>query len=235
MIVLPVTVPRSALQVAAILPLFAAIAEGHDYITTAITFDREIVRIVHARCARCHRPGGEAFSLLTYKDARPWAEAIKEEVLSRRMPPWGAVKGFGEFRNDQGLTAEQLEQIVSWTGGGVPEGEAKDVPPLPDFGKSEPQPKPSIVVRKDGYVFTRLFTLAGLLPVAVPKGASMQIVAERPDGSIEPLVWLYEYDPTRPHVFWLEQPLALPAGTVLRGLDAGTQIGLLTAPKKAAK
>ena len=27
------------------------------------------------------------------------------------MPPWGAVKGFGEFRNDQGLTAEQLELI----------------------------------------------------------------------------------------------------------------------------
>ena len=32
---------------------------------------------------------------------QPRAIAIKEAVLSRRMPPWGAVKGFGSFRNDQ--------------------------------------------------------------------------------------------------------------------------------------
>jgi len=41
-----------------------------------------------------------SFSMLTYAEARPWAVAIKDEVLSRRMPPWGAVKGFGEFRDD---------------------------------------------------------------------------------------------------------------------------------------
>ncbi len=107
----------------------ARAAWGHDIITTPITFDREILRIVDSRCASCHHPGGPAFSLLTYKDARPWAEAIKEEVLARRMPPWGAVKGFGDFRNDQALTPEQLELIVSWADGGVPEGEEKDLPP----------------------------------------------------------------------------------------------------------
>ena len=70
---------------------------------------------------------------MTYAAARPWAVAIKEEVLERRMPPWGAVKGFGDFRNDKALTPEQLELIVSWVGGGVPEGEAKDLPPDPKF------------------------------------------------------------------------------------------------------
>src|SRR5438105_11797568 len=84
---------------------------AHDVITTKITFDREIARIVYARCASCHRPGGTAFSLMTYDDARPWAKAIQEEVLERRMPPWGAVKGFGDFRNDQALTPEQIEVI----------------------------------------------------------------------------------------------------------------------------
>ncbi len=29
------------------------------------------------------------------RTVEPWAEAIKEEVLARRMPPWNAVKGFG--------------------------------------------------------------------------------------------------------------------------------------------
>ena len=54
------------------------------------------------------------------------------------MPPWGAVKGFGDFRNDQALTPEQLELIVSWADGGVPEGEEKDLPPPPKFDESTP-------------------------------------------------------------------------------------------------
>ena len=62
---------------------------------------------------------------MTYAEARPWAVAIKEEVLERRMPPWGAVKGFGDFRNDKALTPEQLELIISWVGGGVPEGRSQ--------------------------------------------------------------------------------------------------------------
>jgi hypothetical protein len=110
-------------------------AYGHDIITTKVTFDREIVRLFDTHCISCHREGGTAFSLATYKDARPWAKAIGEEVLQRRMPPWGAVKGFGDFRNDQGLTAEQLELIVDWEEGGAPEGEEKDLPAQPKLGK----------------------------------------------------------------------------------------------------
>src|ERR1041385_1096733 len=99
-------------------------AHAHDLITTKLTWNREISRIVYARCVGCHRPHAQAFSLLTYVDARPWAKAIAEEVLERRMPPWGAVKGFGDFRDDQALTPEQLELITSWSQGGSPEGEA---------------------------------------------------------------------------------------------------------------
>src|SRR5512141_311596 len=106
-------------------------AQGHDVITTAMTWSRDISRIVDSHCASCHHPGGSAFSLMTYADARPWAVAIKEEILRRRMPPWGAIKGFGDFRNDQALTPEEMERIVSWSDGGVPEGEEKDLPPPP--------------------------------------------------------------------------------------------------------
>ena len=81
---------------------------AHDIITTPITFSREISRLLYSRCVTCHRQGGRAFSLITFQEARPWAAAIKEEVLERRMPPWGAVKGFGEFRNDEGLIQEQI-------------------------------------------------------------------------------------------------------------------------------
>ena len=73
---------------------------AHDVISTKLTWSREVSRIIYKRCASCHHEGGSAFSLMTYEEARPWAKAIKEEVLERRMPPFGAVKGFGDFRDD---------------------------------------------------------------------------------------------------------------------------------------
>src|SRR5688572_26110387 len=108
---------------------------GHDAITTNVTWNREISRIFYERCVSCHNDKGRAFSMMTYAEARPWAVAIKEEVLSRRMPPWGAVKGFGEFRDDKGLTQEQIELITAWVEGGVPEGNPQDLPPKPKLAK----------------------------------------------------------------------------------------------------
>jgi hypothetical protein len=172
----------------------AGAAWAHDIITTPITFDREIVRIIYTHCATCHREGGAAFSLMTYKEARPWAVAIKEEVLARRMPPWGAVKGFGDFRNDQALTPEQLELIVSWTDGGVPEGEEKDLPPAPKFdaATSTLPPKNELTVRGD-FTLRAPLKLDGIWPQSIPDKASFQIVAALPDGSVQPLVWVQEY------------------------------------------
>ena len=69
------------------------------------------------------------FHLMSYQEVRPWAKAIEEEVLERRMPPWGAVKGFGEFRNDQALTQEQIELYRQiGLSGGAPEGNPNDLP-----------------------------------------------------------------------------------------------------------
>ncbi|MBL8223215.1 MAG: thiol-disulfide isomerase, partial [Bryobacterales bacterium] len=46
--------------------------------TTKLTFNGEIIRIIQQRCGSCHRDGGSApMSLLTYEEARPWAKAIK--------------------------------------------------------------------------------------------------------------------------------------------------------------
>ena len=89
---------------------------------TPVTWNREISRLVLQRCASCHRPDGTAFSLLTYRDAQPRANEIKDAVLSRRMPPWGAVKGFGSFRNDLSLSQEQIETIARWVDGGIRRG-----------------------------------------------------------------------------------------------------------------
>jgi hypothetical protein len=219
-----------------LLLIAAASAYGHDIITTKVTFDREIVRLFDTHCISCHREGGMAFSLATWKDARPWAKAIGEEVLQRRMPPWGAVKGFGDFRNDEGLTAEQLELIVDWEEGGAPEGEDKDLPAKPKIGTfplDEATPK-GIVVSGDWKVHSS-FTLDGLMPEMVPDGASFQITAELPDGSVEPLLWLLNYKKKYEHEFMLRRPLRLPAGTVIRGVPRGDGVVLLRATASAAK
>ena len=167
---------------------------------------------------------------MTYAAARPWAVAIKEEVLERRMPPWGAVKGFGDFRNDKALTPEQLELIVSWVGGGVPEGEAKDLPPDPKFDQQPPQvPSHGALAVSGEFQLPKDFALDGLLPKTVPEDAALQITAALPDGSIEPLVWFEHYHAKFVHPFLYRNAIELPAGTKIRGVPSGSTVLLLPA------
>jgi len=203
---------------------------AHDPITTKITWDREISRLVYARCSTCHRQGGSAFSLMNYEESRPWAQAILEEVLDRQMPPWGAVKGFGDFRNDQALTQEQLDLIANWVDGGAPEGDTKDLPPSPKITPSVPDVHQAgeIVVTGD-FKIPRAFKLDGLWPRTIPDNASLQITAEFPDGSIEPLLWLQDYKEKFGHPFLLRTPLSLPLGSMIHGVPPGAGIILLPA------
>ena len=212
------------------------LACAHDIITTAITWDREISRIVYERCASCHHEGGRAFSLMTYAAARPWAVAIKEEVLERRMPPWGAVKGFGDFRNDKGLTPEQMELIISWVGGGVPEGEAKDLAPDPKFDQPEPPiPSHGSIAVSGEFQLRKDFLLDGIMPKNVPDEATYQITAELPDGSIEPLLWFEHYSAKFAHPFLYRNAVDLPAGTKIHGVPAGSTVVLLPAERATTK
>jgi hypothetical protein len=98
------------------------------------TFNRDVAPILNANCVSCHRPGEIApMSLLTYKDARPWAKSIRDEVADRAMPPWHADPQHGKFRNDRSLSAADRETLVKWANGGAPEGDSNDLPPLPRF------------------------------------------------------------------------------------------------------
>ena len=212
-----------------------ASVRGHDVITTRITWDREISRIIQMRCLGCHNAGGAAFSLATYAQARPWAAAIKEEVEERRMPPWGAVKGFGDFRNDEALTPEQMELIVSWVSGGAPEGDVKDLPTESKPSKALPAQRPSagITVTGDKKLLADL-VLDGLWPQSISGGASFRVTAELPDGATEPLLWIYQYRPRFPHSFLLRAPLKLPRGTIIHGVPDGSAL-LLFEPTAGGK
>jgi hypothetical protein len=95
----------------------------------APTFAKDIAPVLQARCQGCHRPGEAApMPLLEYRDVRPWAKAIKEAVVLKRMPPWFADPSIGHFRNDRSLSQDEINTLVAWVDGGAPEGSPKDLP-----------------------------------------------------------------------------------------------------------
>jgi mono/diheme cytochrome c family protein len=122
--------PFAAL-LAVFLVTMTTVGEGHRPITSKYTYARDLLPLFRTQCGACHRPGGVApMSLLTYEEARPWAQSIKEEVVSLRMPPRYAERGFGPIRNGHNLSARELDAIVDWAAGGTPEGPRAAPPPV---------------------------------------------------------------------------------------------------------
>jgi len=93
------------------------------------TFYRDVLPILQNRCQECHRAGEIApMPLVTYREARPWAKAIREATRTRQMPPWFADPCCGKFANDRSLTAAEIDTLGAWATGGAVEGNAKDAP-----------------------------------------------------------------------------------------------------------
>src|SRR5688572_28893535 len=196
---------------------------------TAVTWNREVSRIVFEKCASCHYPGGTAFSMLTYLDVQPRANEIKDAVLSRRMPPWGAIKGFGTFRNDQSLSQEQIEIVTRWVDGGIRRGNNPQMlPKPPDLTPKLVAPvEPSVVVRGTTRL-SRALLLDGVIPEHVPGGGSARVIAMLPNGRVEPLVWLHGYADRYRHPFLFRLPSPLPEGPPFRAFPAHAALGLIS-------
>lgn len=99
-----------------------------------VTFSHDVAPILYKHCVSCHHPNDIApMSLLMYRDVRPWAAAVKQAVLTGKMPPWKADPHFGEWSNDPRLTDAEKNTIISWVNGSKLEGDPKDMPPVPSF------------------------------------------------------------------------------------------------------
>ncbi|OLD18317.1 MAG: hypothetical protein AUJ01_07710 [Acidobacteria bacterium 13_1_40CM_3_65_5] len=97
--------------------------EAHKAITSKYTFNDDVFPIFNERCARCHVERGVApMSLMTFKDAFPWAESIRAELIAGHMPPWNAEEGFGDLKHARTLTAKELDVVLTWATGGNPQG-----------------------------------------------------------------------------------------------------------------
>lgn len=188
---------------------------AHDPISTKLTFTREISRILVARCGSCHHDDGPApMPLIRYSDVRPWAKAIKEEVLERRMPPGQAVPGFGPLAATGALSQEELHLIADWVEGGAPAGDPVYLPEIPYLWETKPEPPPGNrrPVRA-GEVLGASLLVGAVEPAPVAEGGSMKLAAQLPDGRVEPLVWVYQWRARWNRPYRFTHLLRLPAGT----------------------
>ena len=116
---------HGAWMLALIGALFLPVSAAAD-----VTFNKDVLPVLQKNCQTCHRPGEVApMSLLTYKDARPWAKAIKTAVLMQRMPPWQVEPQYDhKFSNGARLTQAERDILAAWADTGAAEGDAKDTP-----------------------------------------------------------------------------------------------------------
>jgi mono/diheme cytochrome c family protein len=131
---------------AAAVAMLAGLTSAARAADTPVTFAKDVAPIFYKSCVECHRPTMFApMSLMSFDDARPWAKSIKQRVVSRAMPPWGADPAHGVFRNDPTLADKDIATIVAWVDAGAPKGDDKDLPVAPTFADGWTIGKPDAV------------------------------------------------------------------------------------------
>lgn len=112
------------------------------------TFTKDVAPLLFQNCVGCHRPGEVGpFPLLTYQDARKRAKQLAKLTASRIMPPWKPVAGHEEFKDARVLTDPQIAVFKAWLDAGTPEGDAKDLPPLPKFPEGWHAGPPDMILK----------------------------------------------------------------------------------------
>lgn len=112
-----------------------------------VTFHRDVAPLLQKHCQQCHRRGEAApMSFMSFHESRPWAKAIREALLTRRMPPWFADAAHGRFVNERRLTDREIETVVRWVDGGCLEGDPQDAPALRKFVEGWTIGKPDLVI-----------------------------------------------------------------------------------------
>ena len=159
--------------------------------------------------------------LVTYEQARPWAKAIRDEVLARRMPKWHAARGYGEFANDPSLSPFEVALIAAWAEGGAPKtlpragGVANtSIPQLPARPTVPSQgPTREITLPCGDQPLTgRLVAIRPMLT----KGSDALIEARPAGKGREIVAWIRGFDPDFTTSYQLRTPIDLPAGSRLR-------------------
>jgi hypothetical protein len=200
--------------------------DAHKPITSPYTFTEDVLPILRDRCVSCHVAGGPApMALTTPEEAIPWGESIRLELIAGHMPPWSAMSDGRRLRHAEGLTARELNVLLTWVTGGTP---INAPPPAPSAAATTwplgaPDavvPLPEVSVAADQGELTREFVIP-LDPTAkrplravdlkpgtrsLVRSARISVKTAAPANDVERLLALWVPGDT---------PAALPAGAVL--------------------
>jgi mono/diheme cytochrome c family protein len=111
------------------------------------TFNKDVAPILFNNCAECHRPNEIGpFSLLTFQDAKKRARQLADVTHKRIMPPWKPHAEWGDFKDARHLSDQQIAVFQKWLDAGMPEGEAQDIPPMPQFKDGWKLGEPGLVL-----------------------------------------------------------------------------------------
>jgi hypothetical protein len=135
------------MRIPVVVLLMSAAALAADNSPAPVTFNKDVLPILQNNCQSCHRPNQIApMSFLTYQDVRPWAQAMKSAVLTKKMPPWFADPKYGHFSNERKLSDTEIKTLVRWAETGAPEGDAKDKPAPREFAPEGWNIKPDLIL-----------------------------------------------------------------------------------------
>ena len=112
--------------------------------------------------------------------------------------------------------------------GGSPEGDPALLEKNPDFGphpSHESKAGAQLVVH-GSLTLKQTMTITAIRPKDLKQGGSVKVVADRPQGSIEPLLWVYNYKPEFDRTYYLRVPLTLPAGAKIETFPSSAAIAL---------
>jgi hypothetical protein len=169
-----------------LLCLAASLVAGAAGLPSDVTYYKDVLPILQNRCQNCHRPGEAApISFMSYKETRPWAKAIREAVLTRKMPPWLADPHYGKFTNDRSLRQAEIDTVTAWADRGAGEGNPKDAPPPVEFVKGWSIGKPDVVFEMPNAFEVPASGTIEYQYIVIPTGFTgdrwVQIAEARPD------------------------------------------------------
>jgi len=134
----------------AVLLVVTVHTDAHKPVTSKYDYNRDVFPLLRDHCGSCHVEGGPApMSLMTYKNAMPWAEAIRDEITSGRMPPWPVDATSPSVKAGHAITSREINMIVVWASGGTPQGNADVDPPAVTFSPQWKVGPPDLKISMD--------------------------------------------------------------------------------------
>jgi hypothetical protein len=111
-------------------------------------FHKDVLPVLQKNCQSCHRPGEVGpMAFTTYQETRPWAKAIRQAVVTGKMPPWSADNSVTHYRNNRALSQAEIGILKAWADAGAPEGNPAGAPPPPTWVEGWTIPKPHRVIQ----------------------------------------------------------------------------------------